>query len=148
MQCSLENASCGDGDIPEGISLCVLWGRPHLQVVASERLGDPAPYQITTGSWIWWQALSLHLPKIYGGFGDCLVPTHWHSSWAGVREETGAFRQDCGTTQFQAKNVAALGLQSFSWTWVSFVFGLQSSLPGVRRLSYCFCQIRKKMGHL
>lgn len=91
----MENASCGDRDIPEGISLCVLWGRPHLQVVASERPGDPAPYQITTGSWIWWQALSLHLPKIYGGFGDCLVPTHWHSSWAGVREETGAFRQDC-----------------------------------------------------
>lgn len=91
----MENASCGEGDIPEGISLCVLWGKPHLQIVASERSGDPTPYQITMGSWIWWQARSLHLPKIYGGFGECLVPTQSHSSWAGVREETGAFRQDC-----------------------------------------------------
>ena len=54
MQCSLvlgmENASCGIGAIPEGTSLCVLWGKPHLQIVASERPGDPAPYQITMRS--------------------------------------------------------------------------------------------------
>ena len=49
------------------------------------------------------------------------------------REPSG--RTVCGTTQFQAKNVAALGLQSFSWIWVSFVFGLQASFLGVLRLS-------------